>query len=116
LAIAQGELSETWLTTNFWMGSTGSTVKVAVDGGEAVEAERTQQMDGEAPHVGAEWSDPTAVQEQLVHGGSLADRSMHLWRLQLPSNLAVGEHTAEVTATDVHGREFAETLTFEVSE
>jgi 3',5'-cyclic AMP phosphodiesterase CpdA len=116
LTVIKGELSETWLTTNFWMGSTGSTVKVAIDGGTADTAERTQQMDGEAPHVGAEWSDPAAVQEQLVYGGSLADRSMHLWRLQLPSDLAVGEHTAEVTATDVHGQEFTETLTFEVTE
>jgi len=26
---------------------------------------------------------------------------MHLWRLQLPTDLAAGEHTATVTATDV---------------
>ncbi|WP_232212947.1 calcineurin-like phosphoesterase C-terminal domain-containing protein [Saccharomonospora saliphila] len=116
LAVRRNELSGTWLTTNFWMGSTGATVDVSVDGGEAVAAERTQPMDGEAPRVGAEWSDPVAVQEQLVHGGSLADRSMHLWRLRLPADLAVGEHTAEVTATDVHGREYTETLTFQVTE
>ncbi|SFA81408.1 3',5'-cyclic AMP phosphodiesterase CpdA [Amycolatopsis marina] len=116
LTVTKGELSGTWLTTNFWMGSTGAEVKVAIDGAAAGTAERTQQMNGEAPHVGAEWSDPVAVQEQLVHGGSLADRSMHLWRLRLPSDLAVGEHTAEVTATDVHGREFTESLTFEVTE
>ena len=40
---------------------------------------------------------------------------MHLWRLELPADLATGSHTAEVTATDVHGREFTETLTFEVT-
>jgi hypothetical protein len=106
----------TWLTTNFWMGSTGSTVQVTLDGGDTVEAVRTQQMQGEGQLVGAEWSDPAAVQEQLVHGGSLADRSMHLWRLELPADLAAGTHTAEVTATDVHGHTFTETLTFEVTE
>ncbi|WP_228386414.1 calcineurin-like phosphoesterase C-terminal domain-containing protein [Ornithinicoccus halotolerans] len=116
LAVDQDELSATWLTTNFWMGSTGSTVEVSIDGGEPVAAERTQPMEGEAVRVGAEWSDPVAVQEQLVHGGSLADRSMHLWRLPLPADLAAGEHTAEVTATDVHGRTYTETLTFEVTE
>lgn len=115
LAVAKNELSGTWLTTNFWMGSTGSTVEVSVDGGKAVEAVRTQPLNGGTPRVGAEWSDPVAVQEQLVHGDSPADRSMHLWRLQLPADLAVGEHTAEVTATDVHGREYTETLTFEVT-
>ena len=38
---------------------------VRIDGGEPVEAGRTQQMQGEGQRVGAEWSDPTAVQEQL---------------------------------------------------
>jgi len=117
LAVSQADLAgSTWLTTNFWMGSTGSTVNVTLDGGETVEAVRTQQLQGEGQNVGAEWSDPAAVQEQLVHGGSLADRSMHLWRLELPADLAVGQHTAEVTATDVHGRTFTETISFEVTE
>jgi hypothetical protein len=106
----------TWLTANVWMGSTGSTVDVALDGGEPVEAVRTQELDGEAPRIGAEWSDPVAIQEQFAHGGGLADRTMHLWRLELPADLAAGEHTAEVTTTDVHGRTFTETLTFEVTE
>jgi hypothetical protein len=117
LTVSRDDLAgTTWLTSNFWMGSTGSTVDVRLDGGEPVEAARTQQMQGEDQLVGAEFSDPVAVQEQLVHGGSLADRMMHLWRLELPADLAVGEHTAEVTATDVHGRQFTETLTFEVTE
>jgi hypothetical protein len=104
----------TWLTTNFWMGGTGSTVTVQLDGGKTVRAVRTQQLQGEGQLIGAEWSDPAAVQEQLVHGGSLADRTMHLWRLELPADLAAGEHTAKVTAADVHGRQFTETLTFRV--
>jgi calcineurin-like phosphoesterase family protein len=117
LSVPKADLANnTWLTTNFWMGSTGSTVKVSIDGAASTEATRTQAMEGEAPLVGAEYSDPVAVAEQLVNGGSVADRSMHLWRLELPSGLAVGEHTAEVTATDVHGREFTQTLNFEVTE
>ncbi|MEU4361157.1 calcineurin-like phosphoesterase family protein [Promicromonospora sp. NPDC023987] len=116
LVVSQADLADTtWLTTNFWMGSTGSTVTAALDGGKAVEAVRTQPMQGEGQKVGAEWSDPVAVQQQLVHGGSVAERSMHLWRLELPADLAVGTHTAEVTATDVHGRAFTDMLTFEVT-
>lgn len=90
-------------------------MEVSIDGADPVEAARTQQMQGEGQLVGAEWSDPVAVQEQLVHGGSVADRSMHVWRVELPADLEPGEHTAEVVATDVHGREFTETLTFEVT-
>ncbi|MCO4250632.1 calcineurin-like phosphoesterase C-terminal domain-containing protein [Pseudarthrobacter raffinosi] len=116
LTVSRDDLANsTWLTTNFWMGSTGSTVKVQLDGGETVEAVRTQQMQGEGQLVGAEYSDPVAVQEQLVNGGSLADRMMHLWRLEVPNDLAAGEHTATVTATDVYGRIFTETLTFQVA-
>ncbi len=106
----------TWLTTNFWMGSTGSMVEVSLDGGPARKAVRTQRMRGEDQLVGPEWSDPHAVAQQLVHGGSLADRSMHLWRFELPVDLAVGEHEAKVTATDVHGRTFTDVLAFEVVE
>ncbi|MCK0117117.1 calcineurin-like phosphoesterase C-terminal domain-containing protein [Isoptericola sp. S6320L] len=116
LVVSRADLVDTtWLTTNFWMGSTGSTVTATLDGGEPVEAVRTQPLQGEGQKVGAEWSDPVAAQQQLVHGGSVAERSMHLWRLELPADLAAGEHTAEVTATDVHGRQFTDTLTFEVT-
>lgn len=40
---------------------------------------------------------------------------MQLWHLELPADLAIGTHTAEVTATDVQGRQFTDTLTFEVT-
>ncbi|MEU0242696.1 calcineurin-like phosphoesterase family protein [Nocardiopsis sp. NPDC006198] len=103
-----------WLTTNFFFGSTGSTVEVSIDGGRTREATRTQQMEGEDVNVGVEYSDPYAISQQLVHGGSLADRTMHLWRFDLPRNLRTGEHTAEVTATDSYGREFTDTIEFEV--
>lgn len=115
LVVDRGDLAYgSWLTTNFFFGSTGSTVEVSIDGGPAEEAVRTQQMEGEAVNVGAEYSDPYAVSQQLVHGGSLADRTMHLWRFDLPRNLRTGEHTAEVTATDSYGREFTDVLEFEV--
>lgn len=106
----------TWLTANVFAGSTGTEVSVAIDGGEAKGATRTQPMDGEEQKVGALWSDPVAVQEQLVHGGSVAESSSHLWRLGLPADLATGEHTAEVTSTDRYGRATTETIDFTVTD
>lgn len=106
----------TWLTANVFAGSTGTDVTVAIDGGEAKGAQRTQAMAGEARKVGALWSDPVAVQEQLVHGGSVAESSMHLWRLELPTDLAAGEHTATVTSTDRDGTVSTDTLEFTVTE
>lgn len=117
LVVDRADLSEgSWLTTNFFFGSTGSTVDVSLNGGPTEGAQRTQQMEGEAVNVGAEYSDPYAVSQQLVHGGSIADRAMHLWRFDLPADLETGEHTAEVTATDTYGREFTDVLEFEVVE
>lgn len=106
----------TWLTTNFWIGSTGATVEVSIDGGPAHQATRTQQARGEDQLVGPEWSDPHAVAQQLINGGSVADRMIHLWRLELPTDLAAGTHQARVTATDAYGRQFSDTLNFKVVE
>ncbi|MEC3894091.1 calcineurin-like phosphoesterase family protein [Nocardiopsis sp. LDBS1602] len=115
LVLDRDDLADgSWLTTNFFLGSTGSTVEVSIDGGPVEEAVRTQRMEGEAVNVGVEYSDPYAVAQQLVHGGSLADRTMHLWRFDLDEDLDLGEHTAEVTATDPYGRAFTDTLVFEV--
>ena len=73
------------------------------------------------PHVseskaGAEYSDPYAVSQQLVHGDSVADRTMHLWRFDLTADLDAGQHTAEMAATDAYGREFTDVLEFEIVE
>ncbi|TDD15697.1 calcineurin-like phosphoesterase C-terminal domain-containing protein [Nonomuraea diastatica] len=106
----------TWLTTNFWMGSTGSTVKVKIDDGQEGEAIRTQELRGEDQLIGPEWSDPHAAAQQLLGDASIADRSMHLWRFELPADLAEGEHSATVTATDSYGRTFTDTLRFTVVE
>ncbi|WP_104108417.1 calcineurin-like phosphoesterase family protein [Nocardioides sp. 616] len=109
-------VGQTYLTANVYLGSTGTRVTVSVDGGAARPAQRTQQMRGEAKNTGAEWSDPVAVQEQLVHGGNPAESTMHLWRLALPTDLAVGQHTAKVTSTDRNGRVNTETIEFTVTE
>ena len=44
----------------------------------------------------------------------LATRSNHLWRADLPADLAVGLHTLEVVTTDRYGRTFRDASTFEV--
>ena len=110
------ELGESYLTTNFFMGATGSTVEVSFDGADVVEAERTQPMQGEEQRFGAEYSDPLAVQAQAVHGGSIADRAAHIWRAPLPDDLKEGTHTAQVTATDVHGNTYTKDYEFVVGE
>ena len=98
-----------------WAGGTGSEVEVSIDGRPAEQAARTQQLQGEGKRVGAEFSVPAAAQEQLVHGGSVAEATGHLWRLDLPEDLAPGEHTAPVTQTDRHGTATTEEIVFTVT-
>lgn len=115
LEVSADELGESWLTTNVWAGGTGTEVSVSIDGRPAQQAQRTQRLEGESKRVGAEFSDPAAAQEQLVHGGSVAEASGHLWRLDLPEDLAPGEHTAAVTQTDRYGVSTTERITFTVT-
>lgn len=115
LEVSADELGESWLTTNVWAGGTGTEVSVSIDSRPAQQAQRTQRLEGESKHVGAEFSDPAAAQEQLVHGGSIAEASGHLWRLDLPEDLAPGEHTAAVTQTDRYGVSTTERITFTVT-
>lgn len=62
---------------------------------------------------GAEWGPGVAgpLREWM-----LTDQSSHLYALALPPELPHGTHVAYVTVTDHHGREFFETITFEVVE
>lgn len=117
LVIDRADLAgKTWLTTNFFIGSTGATVNVRLDDGRTQGAVRTQPMRGEDQLIGPEYSDPVAIAEQLVHGGGPADRTMHLWRYELPADLRPGFHKAHITAIDRSGRKFTETVTFRVVE
>ncbi|NJC23957.1 hypothetical protein BJ994_003033 [Arthrobacter pigmenti] len=49
-------------------------------------------------------------------GNNIAQTMSHMWRFELPGDLEVGVHTADITTTDRHGRTFTETLVFEVVE
>ena len=53
---------------------------------------------------------PAAPQPQF----SIADRSAHLWRVQLPKDLAPGVYDVRVESTDRHGRTSAESIVIEV--
>src|SRR5690606_26213501 len=101
LAVDREALSGgTWLTTNFFFGSTGAEVEASLDVEPAEKADRTQRMEGGAIDAGPEYSDTYAVAQQLVQGGSLAERTMQLGRFDLPADLVAGTQSAEVTATE----------------
>ncbi|MDO5628354.1 MAG: calcineurin-like phosphoesterase C-terminal domain-containing protein, partial [Mobilicoccus sp.] len=55
----------TYVSTNFWMGTTSSKVEVSINGGEKKAATRTQAAQGEEQLIGAEYADPVAATRQL---------------------------------------------------
>lgn len=57
-----------WVTSNFWMGSTDSSARMRIADGDWVQMERTQSAEGEEQLVGAEYADPAAATRQLTVG------------------------------------------------
>lgn len=56
-----------WITSNFWMGSSDATVEVSIDGVGGGRAMRTQKQ-GDEQRSGAEYADPVAAARQLSVG------------------------------------------------
>ena len=54
-----------FLTANIWQATSATDVRVSLNGGVPVQMARTQEARGEAPRVGAEYSDPYAAMRQL---------------------------------------------------
>src|SRR5690625_2651963 len=107
---------DTWLTSSFLAGTSDASVEVSFDGTSPVVAEHTQPGEGEELRKGWEYTDPYTASQNLRTSGGVGQTSSHLWRAEIPSDLDLGTHTAEVTGTDRYGREFTETLRFTVVE
>lgn len=107
---------DTWLTSSFLAGTSDARVEVSFDGKSSKLAEHTQPGKGESLAKGWEYTDPYTASQNLRTSGSVGQSSSHLWRAEMPSDLDLGTHSAEVTGTDRYGREFTETVRFTVVE
>ena len=107
---------QTWLTSSFLAGTSDARVEVSFDGKSPKQSEHTQPGEGEALAKGWEYTDPYTASQNLRTSGNVGQSSSHLWRTEIPSDLGLGTHTAEVTGTDRYGREFTETIRFTVVE
>ncbi len=104
----------TFISTNFYLGSTDATVEMSLDGRAPVVATHTQPGTGEATRTGWEFADVASATANLLSSGNVAQNSSSIWRAPLPAQLSWGTHTAKVTATDRHGRVYSETIRFTV--
>ncbi|TGD39033.1 MULTISPECIES: calcineurin-like phosphoesterase C-terminal domain-containing protein [Brevibacterium] len=107
---------DTWLTSSFLAGTSDARVEMSFDGKANTVAEHTQPGKGESLAKGWEYSDPYTTSQNLRTSGSVGQTSSHLWRTEIPSDLDLGTHTAEVTGADRYGRESTETIRFTVVE
>lgn len=101
---------ESWITTNFYAGSTAADVQVSIDGKNAGTAAHTQPNRGETLRSGWEFSDPYAATRSLMTSGNVPKSGSNIWRLELPATLEDGTHEITVTATDEFGRTFTRDL------
>lgn len=107
---------DSWLTSSFLAGTSDARVEVSFDGKAPRQSEHTQPGKGEALAKGWEFTDPYTASQNLRTSGSVGQSSSHLWRTEIPSDLDLGTHSAEVTGTDRYGRDFTKTVRFTVVE
>ena len=99
---------------NFFMGSKTDVVECRVDHGEWKRMSYAEDTDPSFLALLHEWD----FTDNLMPGRrpSNAVASTHLWRGNFPADLALGEHTIEVKATDYYGRNFTQSIKVTVQE
>lgn len=97
---------------NFYQGSEKCTLEYRIDNGDWRSMARIDREDPTMVSYREEWFNT----EELLSGRRPSNLvlSTHLWRAKFPSELSQGEHTVEVRATDMFGRQFTEKARFRV--
>lgn len=107
-----------WITSgiyaNFFMGSEDDLVEYRVDDGKWVKMSKVTDYDPSYYRYVQDWDYADDVKP--VRRPSNAQMCRHLWRANIPSNLSVGEHRIEVRATDMFGRTFTQTSSYQIKE
>ena len=99
---------------NFFMGTKGDKVMYSVDGGKWSNMAYMETMDPAFLSTLFKFDQS----KELLSGRrpSNAEASTHLWRGNIPSNLAVGEHQIEVKAVDRYGKVSTQTVSYTIVE
>jgi hypothetical protein len=141
--VTRDEISQTSLIANVWNGSTATRVTVQINDREPLTMARSEdtvdpfalkkQMYVFRHAAESDSGNPRAQGFELFGGPRgprtfgpssprpapewmWADESSHLWKVALPTDLDYGVHTAQVVAEDKFGREYKETIVFELRE
>ncbi|MFN3800163.1 calcineurin-like phosphoesterase C-terminal domain-containing protein [Belliella pelovolcani] len=107
-----GKRTTSGIYVNFFMGSEENSVRYRINGGNWSDMNYLEDYAPKYLVELFEWDTTT----ELLEGKrpSLPQKSTHLWRANIPSNLPVGTHTIEVEATDLFGQVHQATTQMEV--
>ncbi|MFD2940236.1 calcineurin-like phosphoesterase C-terminal domain-containing protein [Flavobacterium notoginsengisoli] len=110
--VAKGKRTKSGVFANFFMGSKKDKVVYRVDQGEWKEMEYVEVQDPSYVELVYEWE----LSEVLMPGKRSSDpeKSTHVWRGNIPSDLAIGEHAIEIKATDMFGKTHSATTTYRI--
>lgn len=100
--VAKGKRTKSGVFVNFFMGSKKDKVVYRVDQGEWKEMDYVVAEDPSYVELVYEWE----LSEVLMPGKRSSDpeKSTHVWRGNIPSDLPLGQHTIEIKATDMFGK------------
>ncbi|MCH7396835.1 calcineurin-like phosphoesterase family protein [Belliella sp. DSM 107340] len=110
--IEQGKRTTSGIYVNFFVGTEGNDVKYRINDGKWTKMNYLEDYDPKYLVDLLQWD----ISEELLDGRrpSLPQKSMHLWRANIPNNLPVGKHTVEVEAIDMYGQKHVSKTEMEV--
>ncbi|HEU5146504.1 MAG TPA: calcineurin-like phosphoesterase family protein [Chryseosolibacter sp.] len=109
-----GKRTSAGIYVNFFMGAKGDRVEYRIGGGDWKKMNYVEDVDPSYMALLYRWD----TTDNLMPGRrpSNAVESTHLWRAGFPSDLKLGDHTIEIRATDMFGRQFTQTKTVRVQQ
>ncbi len=102
------------ILANFFMGSAKDSVLYRIDDGDWKKMTYNETMDPAYAVSVYKWDQAS----ELFPGRRPSDPqlSKHIWTAGFPKKLTLGKHTVDVKATDMFGKEYTATSSFEVRE
>lgn len=112
--VARNQRTSAAIYANFFMGSDHDVVECRVDGGDWKPMKRMNMFDPGYLSLVNRWD----VTDTLMPGRRPSNpvTSSHVWTMGIPTQLAAGEHSIEVRATDMFGRIFRAESRYRVQE
>lgn len=110
--VEQNKVTSAGIYANFFMGSASDTLYYRVDNSNWQLMTFIKDYDPSYLHLLHEWD----YSEILLDGSRPPNPALcsHLWRGSIPTFLPVGEHTIEIKAKDMFGRELTQKSSYKI--